>query len=407
MRIGSYILNAFKIKSDNKTFSGLWATGFCCFAAIGFINPFLPWLLKSSLNYVEIGIIYMVSLISPVLLQTLWGTLTDRIGRRMIIIFVTIGASIVSALYPYASSFIHFLILGLLWTTFLSATVTATPALAMDIAGSMNVGRLFGRYRISGSIGWIISTAVSGLITYSFGINTLFYLAAILFLLSAIVVKVFVNDQPMIKSENKKGNFSRLIRNKNFLVFLLTIFMANISAITFSPFLSLYIGKLGSDPGVSDVIVGLAFSVAAMAEVPCMIYSGALSDKIGRKPLIIAALLVYPLRLFLYTLVSNPTLILPIQLLHGLTYGVFYVTTIAFVSDIALEGRGTALGLYNSASSGGSAAGSAIAGIISGSYMPPLAGLVNMYLFMTAFSFIPVLLFAFIAKETLKNAHTQ
>ena len=176
MQVGSYTFNAFKIKSDNKAFFGLWGSGFCHFTALGFVSPFLPLLLKSSLNdnYVEIGIIYMVSLISPVLFQTLWGTLADKIGRRMIIVFAAIGVSIISALYPYASIFIHFLILGLLWYTFLSAIVTATPALAMDIAGSMNVGRLFGRYRISGSIGWIISTATSGLIKQSFGINIVF-----------------------------------------------------------------------------------------------------------------------------------------------------------------------------------------------------------------------------------------
>ena len=107
---------------------------------------------------------------------------------------------------------------------------------------------------------------------------------------------------------------------------------------------------------------------------------------------------VYPLRLFLYTVVSHPYLILPIQLLHGLTFGVLYVASVAFVSDIASESRGTALGLYNTASYGGSAAGSAIAGVISDGH-----GLINMYRFMTVFSFLPALLFTFIAKETLKN----
>jgi len=78
-------------------------------------------------------------------------------------------------------------------------------------------------------------------------------------------------------------------------------------------------------------------SIAAVPEVPFMIYLGALSDKIGRKPLLVAALFSYPLRLFLYTVVSNAYLILPIQLLHGLTFGVLYVAAIAFISDITSE----------------------------------------------------------------------
>jgi len=396
MSIDSSSLHAFKTKSDSKAFLGLWASGFCYFAALGFVLPFLPLLLlMSNLTYAEIGIIYMVGLIFPVLLQTLWGALADRIGRRIIIIVATVAAAIISGLYPYASNFIQFLLLGLLWYASLAAATTVTPALAMDIAGPMTVGKRFGRYRISGSIGWITSTATSGLFSQSLGINTIFYLAVILYLLSAIFIQISVKDQPKRKNEaDKNGNLHSLIRNKNFVIFLLTIFMANISATTFLSFLSLYVSQLGG----SDTVIGWAFSIAAITEVPCMIYLGGLSDKIGRKPLLVAALFSHPLRLFLYTMASRPDLILPIQLLHGLTFGVLYVASVAFVSDITSESRGTAIGLYTTATSAGSAAGSAFAGFIADSH-----GLINMYRFMAAFSFIPALLFIFTAKETLKN----
>jgi len=397
MSTDSSSLRAFKTKSDSKAFLGLWASGFCYFAALGSVLPFLSLLLQMShLTYAEIGIIFMVGSIFPVLLQTLWGTLADRIGRKKIITLATIAAAIISGLYPYASSFIQFLLLGLLWYTFQAAITTVTPALAMDIAGPVTVGRRFGRYRISGSIGWIASAATSGLIAESFlGIKTVFYLAAILYLLSAIFIQISIKDQPTRKNEtDARGNLRSFVRNKNFVIFLATIFMANISAATFSYFLSLYIKKLGG----SNTIIGWAFSIAAVTEIPCMVYLGALSDKIGRKPLLVAALFSYPLRLFLYTIVSEPYLILPIQLLHGLTFGVFYVASIAFVSDITSESRGTALGLYNTASYAGSAAGSGLAGVIADNY-----GLIIMYQFLTAFSFIPVLLFTVMAKESLRK----
>jgi len=396
MSTDSSNLSAFKTKSDSRAFLGLWASSFCYFAALGFVLPFLPLLLQmSNLTYAEIGIIYMIGLVFPVLLQTLWGLLADKIGRKMIIMLATIAVAIISGLYPYASSFIHFLLLGLLFYTFLSAATTVTPALAMDIAGPITVGRRFGRYRISGSIGWIISTAISGLISQSAGIKIIFYLAAILCLLSAIFILISIKEPP---TRNKgivtQGNLWLLIKNKNFVIFLATIFIANISATTFMSFLSLYIKKLGG----SDTIIGWAFAIAAVTEVPCMVYLGALSDKIGRKPLLVAALFSYPIRLFLYTIVSQPYLILPIQLLHGLTFGVLYVTSVAFVSDIASKSRGAALGLYNTVSSAGSAAGSGLAGIISNNY-----GLIYMYQFLTAFSFIPALLFTVMAKESLKK----
>ncbi|MEM2972291.1 MAG: MFS transporter [Candidatus Bathyarchaeia archaeon] len=393
----SFDTDKFETKSHSKTFIGLWFSGFCYFMALGFVSPFMPLLLQSSkLTYFEIGVIYMIGLIFPILSQTFWGNIIDKTGRKAIIILVVAVASVVSVIYPHASSFIQFLTLVLLWNTFVSAATTATPALAVDTVGSTDVGKFFGRYRISGSIGWIISTAIGGLVSTSFGINVVFYLASAFFWLSAIIIKVSINEQPRIKIDDEKGNFRQFVGNKNFLMFLLTIFMVNISATTFSHFLSLYIRKLGG----SDTIVGLAFSIAALAEVPCMVYFGAVSDKIGRKMLVAAALFIYPLRLGLYTTAKHPYLILPIQLLHGFTFGMLYVSSIAFVSDIAPEGRGTALGLYNSFSSAGSAVGSGIAGAISNSY-----GMVAMYQFMTMFSLIPAFFFTFTVKETLRVEH--
>jgi len=339
--------------------------------------------------------VYMIGLIFPVLLQTSWGALADKIGRKAIIVLATMVSAIISGLYPSGSSFFQFMLLGMLWYTLLAAATTITPALAMDLAGAVMVGRRFGTYRISGSIGWILSTATSGLVAASLGIKTVFYLAAILYLASALLVQISVRDQPPGKNEgNTDGGFHRLIRNKNFAIFLATIFMANISAVAFLSFLSLHVSELGG----SDAVIGWTFSIAAIAEVPCMIYLGGLSDKIGRKPLLVIALFSYPLRLFLYTIVTRPNLILPIQPLHGLTFGLFYVASVALISDITSESRGTALGLYSTASSAGSAAGSALAGVFADSY-----GLINMYRFMTVFSFIPALLFTFISKETLRN----
>lgn len=396
MQANSSSLRAFKTKSDSQAFLGLWASGFCYFAALGFVLPFLPLLLQGSgLTYAEIGIVYMVGLILPVLLQTLWGNLADKVGRKIIIVLATVAVGAISGLYPLASSFEHFLLLGLLWYTFIGAVITVTPALAMDIAEPVTVGRHFGMYRISGSIGWITSTATSGLITQNLDITTIFYLAALLYLLSAIFIQIFVKNKPVrenVTGENR--DLRSLVRNRNFLIFLLTIFLANVSAPAFLSFLSLHINKLGG----SDITVGWAFSVAAMAEVPCMIYLGALSDKIGRKPLLMAALLSYPIRLFLYTIVNQSNLILPIQLLHGLTFGVLYVTSVAFVSDIASENRGTALGVHSSVSNAGLAAGSLLIGAIADSQ-----GLINMYRYMTALSLIPALIFAVAVKETLRR----
>ena len=392
-----------KTKNNNTALLGLGISGFCYFAALGYVLPFVPILLRTSnLTYAEIGLVYMAGLFLSVLVQTLWGTLADRVGRKILVILATVASAVVATVYPHASTFTQFLLLGLSWFTFQAAATTVTPLIAVGASEPVTIARRFGKYRVSGSAGWIASTATSGLVSESLGVQTIFYLAAILLILSAVSIQISIKDQAVVKSEaTAKGKLHSLVVNRNFLIFLVTILMANISATTFVSFLSLYISQLGG----SASMIGWAFSIAAITEIPCMIYLGGLSDRIGRKPLLIAALLFYPLRLFLYTMASTSNLILPIQLLHGMTFGVLYVASVAFVSDITSESRGTAMGMYNTASSAGSAAGSALAGFIADS-----RGLIDMYRFMAAFSIIPVLIFAFMAKETLRvqySSHTQ
>lgn len=195
MSIDSPSIRASKTKSDSKAFLGLWTSGFFYFAALGFILPLLPLLLKmSGLTLIQIGIIYMVGLIFSVLLQASWGALADKIGKKMIIILASIAAAIISGFLSTCFKFYSVFIAWLVTVHFLGGGNDGYPVLAMDIVGPETLGKRFGTYRISGSLEWIMSTAISGLISESLGIKTIFCISAILYLLSAIFVGISVTE---------------------------------------------------------------------------------------------------------------------------------------------------------------------------------------------------------------------
>ena len=76
--------------------------------------------------------------------------------------------------------------------------------------------------------------------------------------------------------------------------------------------------------------------------------AGVLSDRIGRKKLILAGWLVYALIYFGFALADSAIQIALLYLAYGLYYGLTYGTAKAMVGDLVpVELRGTAYGSYN------------------------------------------------------------
>jgi MFS family permease len=61
---------------------------------------------------------------------------------------------------------------------------------------------------------------------------------------------------------------------------------------------------------------------------------GIFMNSFGRKPIFLIAFLILPIRALLYTLTTNPLLLLAIQLLDGIGAGIFGVIAIVIISDL-------------------------------------------------------------------------
>jgi MFS family permease len=76
--------------------------------------------------------------------------------------------------------------------------------------------------------------------------------------------------------------------------------------------------------------------------------AGSLSDRVGRKRLIVAGWLVYALIYLGFGLAQAAWHVVVLYILYGLYYGLSYGTTKAMVADlVAIDLRGTAFGTYN------------------------------------------------------------
>lgn len=113
-------------------------------------------------------------------------------------------------------------------------------------------------------------------------------------------------------------------------------------------------------------MLGMAWMLAALSEIPVFYFGEILRQRFGNLNLLRFAALVYGLRWLLYAVLDSPWQVLVSQLLQGISFGLFYLAAVNHVADIAPRGlTTTSQSLFSAITfGGGSALGSLIGGLL-------------------------------------------
>ncbi|XP_050548931.1 uncharacterized protein LOC126910415 isoform X3 [Daktulosphaira vitifoliae] len=84
-------------------------------------------------------------------------------------------------------------------------------------------------------------------------------------------------------------------------------------------------------------IQGMAMGIQCLGgEVPFIFLSGGLIKRLGHRNCMSLVLFTFAIRFFLYSILTNPIWVLPIEILNGITFGLAYPIIISYVNQIAL-----------------------------------------------------------------------
>ncbi len=140
---------------------------------------------------------------------------------------------------------------------------------------------------------------------------------------------------------------------------LFAIFSSTISK---SPVLPLFAAHLGAGPSG----VGMVASVSAFTGIIASIPAGILSDKLGRRRLLIFSAIVFSTAPFLYLMVTNIWQLAAIRFYHGFATAIFVPVAMALVADLYHKERGERIGWFSTSTLAGRFAAPAIGGGIIG-----------------------------------------
>ncbi len=122
-----------------------------------------------------------------------------------------------------------------------------------------------------------------------------------------------------------------------------TVLMSGFGMIV--PLIPIYGHRLGASAGELGFLMAGLFIGRFMAQIP----AGLATDRLGRKPVLLGALLGYTLTCVGYALAFSPNMLIIFRILQGLSAGFFSVAARSLISDLGGSRlRGTAQGIYSS-----------------------------------------------------------
>ena len=336
----------------------IWAVGLTSFfmdisseMVINILPLFLSNVLGVKTNI--IGLIEGVAESTASILKLFSGWLSDKLHARKWLAVAGYGLSALSKPFFYFANSWGW-VAGVRWVDRVGKGIRTAPrdALVADSIDEKKRGLAFGFHRAADTAGAMVGLLVALVIVWmaqssnvelgQATFRTVVLASLIPALLAVLSLAISVKEvKPTSEQEAPKFAFKAL--GKPFMTFMVIVGLFDLGNSSDS-----FLVLRAQERGISVIgILGL-LAVFNLVYTVVSTPAGSLSDKVGRRNVIIGGWIVYALVYLGFGLASDAWQVWLLYIVYGLYYGMAYGTTKAMVADlVSPELRGTAYGTYN------------------------------------------------------------
>jgi len=295
----------------------------------------------------DIGLVLSAAGFVSLLGQMPGGALVDAARSERFVAGVAIITICISALTYAALPIFPIVLAGSILHALASCVLgPAMVAISLGLVGHASIGERLGRNARFASIGNGLAAAVMGACGYLLSARAVFIVTVLLLIPALLALRTISPNEidpeeahgarprrPEIKPPIKPGE---LMHNRPLLIFagcLLLFHLANGSMLPLMGSVMTMRSARWATLLIAACIVVPQLVVAALSP-----WFGSRAEIWGRRPLLLIGFAALPIRGVLFALVSNPLLLVGVQLLDGITAAVFAVMVPLVVADLT---RGT------------------------------------------------------------------
>jgi MFS family permease len=306
---------------------------------------------------VIVGLIGGISGSADSLFRILSGWYSDKKGKRKS--FAVLGYAISTIAKPFmyiASSW--GVVTGIRFADRVGKGIRNAPrdALVADSVSQKERGKAFGLQRAMDTSGAVIGLAVAALIIYLVQgdaavlelptFHWMVIIGIIPGILGTLVIFFLVKDTIKKKTQTQSGD--AVTKSSSALSTRFKIYLVIIGIFTLGNTSDFFVILRAQNLGNSLVYVALILVMFNIVYAAAAVPAGMLSDKLGRRGLIIVGWLIYAAVYLGFAVANAPWHVWILFAVYGLYYGIVEGVSRAFVADLVpVEKRGTAFGWYN------------------------------------------------------------
>lgn len=319
------------VRAGDPTLRTLAAFYLFSYCGSGALFPFLPVLLSGyGFSPTEISLVMMMSPLLSLAAPPIWGSAADALHARVALLRIISFGSGLTSLLLYLRWGVPFAVIAMGVFCFFRTPIGSLA----DAATHAALGErrdAFALVRVWGSVGFALGAALAGLLDTAGRPELIIAASSGIYLLSGVVALRLVS--PPIRRE--PGLISRAIqylRGSG----LITLYVANAFYYSAHATFDVHFGLHLQNLGYRDLL-GAAWFIAVLSEVVLMFYAPRMMAGRRSMRMLLFCSIISIIRWMLLSVITDRSMLIALQVLHAVTFGLWYLSLVRYVQERAPE----------------------------------------------------------------------
>jgi len=351
------------MSETKKALPILFAVMFLVMVGFGIIIPVLPFYAENvGASPTQLGLLMAVYSLMQLIFAPMWGRISDRIGRKPVIMIGIFGLSVSFFLMGFSSQLWMLFAARIIGGFLSSANMPTVMAYVADITSPEDRGKGMGMIGAAVGLGFVFGPAIGGIFS-KFSLSTPFYIAGassfITFFLVWFLLQESLTKENRSLANTEKASLWNSFNGSLSILYILQLFIS----LSLSGLEATFAYYAAKKAGLGTVTLGYLFMIMGFAGA---IVQGGLvgimTKKYGEGLVIQIGIIISAVGFGLILLVDSFTTAAIFLTIFGIGNGVIRPSVSALLTKRSTSGHGSATGLLSSFDSFGRIVGPPLGG---------------------------------------------